>query len=645
MTAAVLIAADSEPGQPYISPDDLASIGPLWDEAVEEHLMPLVAGVWDDSAGMIHVEMLDATDVDFPFPSVGSVTAEEYLAQARNVYSFIGDDLWQTARAQLAEGFAAGESIPQLTDRLRASAGLTARRAALVARSSVIEASNAGSIATARASGIEMQKEWIATPDERTRPTHHTADGQKVPLADPFTVGEFSADVPGDPGLPRQEKYNCRCTVGFVMTDAVAKQATRDAQPEPPLPGTSGATDNRITDNPNPILPEVGVEGDIVRAYADLVSGRRSGDLGWVSLTDLRKKLGNGHTRAEVDKALDRMIERPDVRLMEELNPRVLTDADRAAAVEIGGQARNVIKIEGARPAATAATAQDRAALRKAARARQKSIAAVEPFADFAAEVDKVAFLRRGQRFDAEAEKIFRQRVDLLEASGVPEAELAGVRAAIESRRISKVREEAKKLSDDKGLSPIGKAGQRVGFDENLHQPLVDGTVFNDGELVQIYQQGYVVTIGKDTVQLDRAKVIRIEAPPLPGTLTAASEVQTGAMVALVPAEAECARLAVDGGEPPDQLHMTGLYLGDAADWTPGDQAAVVDAARGCAAAVEPFTGDGFALSMFNPGGDDPCVVLGLSGQPVADFFTALDAAFASFAGRMPISISPGSRT
>ncbi len=417
MTAAVLVAADTPepdgpPGQPYISPDDLASIQPLWDEAVDEHLMPLVAEVWDDSAGMIHAEMLDATDVDFPFPSVGSVTAEEYLAQARNVYSFIGDDLWQTARAQLAEGFAAGESIPQLADRLRGSAGLTARRATLVARSSVIEASNAGSIATARASGIEMQKEWIATPDERTRPTHHTADGQKVPLADPFTVGGFSADVPGDPGLPPQEKYNCRCTTGFVMTDAVAKQATRNARPEPPLPGTSGVTDNRITANPNPILAEV-----------------------------------------------------------------------------------------------PPAPAQDRAATRKAARARQKAIADVEPAARFAAEIDNIANARRGLPFNAEARKILTQRLAQAEADGIPAADLAAVRAAVDARDLARVRAEAQTYANSRGLSPIGSAGERLPFDPASMQTVDGAAAIGDGDLVEVIRQGHVLTLTGEEIQLDRAVV------------------------------------------------------------------------------------------------------------------------------------------
>jgi hypothetical protein len=39
------------------------------------------------------------------------------------------------------------------------------------------------------------------------------------------------------------------------------------------------------------------------------------------------------------------MIEQPDVHLMAELNQRSLTEDDRNAAVEIGGQPRHLLKI------------------------------------------------------------------------------------------------------------------------------------------------------------------------------------------------------------------------------------------------------------------------------------------------------------
>lgn len=100
--------------------------------------------------------------------------------------------------------------------------------------------------------------------------------------------------------------------------------------------------------------------------------------------------------------------------------------------------------------------------------------------------------------------------------------------------------------------------------------------------------------------------------------LVAAAEPQTGAMVALIPSDADIARLAVDGGTPPEELHLTLAYLGEAADIPPDVQATVVDRLRGAMTSVGLVEADGFAVSVFNPGevnDRDPCVVVGVSGD------------------------------
>ncbi len=253
--ASVLVAADGDgpvpaqepdvpegdglpPGQPYVSPDDLASIPPAWQSVVADNLVPIAAEIWYESAAAIYASMVDATGA-MGIPSVNSLAAEQYLARARNTFDEVGDHLWGVARAELLDGFERGESIPELAQRLRDSAGIAERTGTLVARTQVIEASNAGSIATARVSGLDMLKEWIATPDPRTRPTHIAADGQRQPLSEPFTVGGYSADFPADPSLPPSERYNCRCTVGYVMPEREARQAPEQVAPPEPLPGQS----------------------------------------------------------------------------------------------------------------------------------------------------------------------------------------------------------------------------------------------------------------------------------------------------------------------------------------------------------------------------------------------------------------------
>lgn len=64
----------------------------------------------------------------------------------------------------------------------------------------------------------------------------------------------------------------------------------------------------------------------------------------WVSLTTVRQHLTRW-TREEQDAAL-RLIERlADINLVPESNQKILTQADRAAAVEIGDQDKHLIWI------------------------------------------------------------------------------------------------------------------------------------------------------------------------------------------------------------------------------------------------------------------------------------------------------------
>lgn len=108
-------------------------------------------------------------------------------------------------------------------------------------------------------------------------------------------------------------------------------------------------------------------------------------------------------------------------------------------------------------------------------------------------------------------------------------------------------------------------------------------------------------------------------AEPVQVTIRAADAetVHTGAMVALIPTAEDAARLAVDGGEPADELHVTLAYLGTAADLGAMDRQAVIGDVTSGVRGLWQVTADAFALSVFNPGDTtdrETCIVLGLSG-------------------------------
>lgn len=120
-------------------------------------------------------------------------------------------------------------------------------------------------------------------------------------------------------------------------------------------------------------------------------------------------------------------------------------------------------------------------------------------------------------------------------------------------------------------------------------------------------------------------------------TAAAGEDEQTGAIVALVPADDDAEALAVEDGEPVDELHCTLLYLGEAADLDDDTRNAITGAVGDLAARYAPVTADGFAVSLFNPEGDEPCIVLGLSGAEL----TALHDAVAAVSEASPEQHQP----
>lgn len=103
--------------------------------------------------------------------------------------------------------------------------------------------------------------------------------------------------------------------------------------------------------------------------------------------------------------------------------------------------------------------------------------------------------------------------------------------------------------------------------------------------------------------------------------LSAAADVHTGAMIALIPSEADAARLAVPGGEAAEQLHMTLYYLGDAADWDENDRLAVKDLARRASGWLAPLYAHAFGVAQWNPTGDSPAWVWNIGDRRDGDTF------------------------
>lgn len=230
------------PGEPQSSMDTLGLIATLWAAAVSGTLVGALAGAFVSGARAIGSGLAgllsrrqssrDETREGVnqpPKPLPVAIprrddllrlpTVADYLATAHNRMVNFSDELWTLSRAQLLEGFSLGESLEQLRDRLVSVAGLSEARARTVARTEIVGASNAGSIAAISHLGLVGTKTWEAEHDNRTRLTHKEADATSVPLGDAFIVGGFPLQYPGDPSGPPDEIINCRCGLKYDIDD------------------------------------------------------------------------------------------------------------------------------------------------------------------------------------------------------------------------------------------------------------------------------------------------------------------------------------------------------------------------------------------------------------------------------------------
>lgn len=243
-------------GEPYVSLDDLARIPDAWAAQVGtlEELLALVFADGAETLGELPGESV---------LTVRSLAAARHLALAEPRLRHVGNVLWQQARRQLLEGFQRGESIPQLQTRVRKALRVSEHVATAVARTEVIAASNGGAIWQAKqlaAAGVgPATKTWLATADSRTRRDHRAADGQTVPVDQPFIVGGYALDYPGDPAGPDREVWNCRCTVIWDTDERVQEQLQeRQERFEGPLVAAGGDTvsDVELDDEVGALLME-----------------------------------------------------------------------------------------------------------------------------------------------------------------------------------------------------------------------------------------------------------------------------------------------------------------------------------------------------------------------------------------------------
>lgn len=124
-------------------------------------------------------------------------------------------------KTEIETGIIEGEGVREISERIDGIylENIITNRSKLIARTEVMQASNAGSIAGAKSTGIpNLRKVWLTTRDSRTRPNHEDIDGDKIGIDGVFILGDGSRlNFPGDSslGAAAGQVINCRCTQFF----------------------------------------------------------------------------------------------------------------------------------------------------------------------------------------------------------------------------------------------------------------------------------------------------------------------------------------------------------------------------------------------------------------------------------------------
>ncbi|MBR5874542.1 MAG: hypothetical protein IKY90_07420 [Oscillospiraceae bacterium] len=132
------------------------------------------------------------------------------------LYTKLGIDvnkLKRTVSSEISRGIAAGMMYDEIARNIQFRTNAPISRAKTIVRTEghrIQQASAEDARQVAKSKGADVVKQWDATLDGDTRPTHRALDGQIRETDEPFEMHGKKAMYPGDFGDPAED-CNCRC--------------------------------------------------------------------------------------------------------------------------------------------------------------------------------------------------------------------------------------------------------------------------------------------------------------------------------------------------------------------------------------------------------------------------------------------------
>lgn len=184
------------------------------------------AGVYAEGMNFATYEIEHGAKANTSFTLYNKNTVMELVANEPDLlpqaaFDKAKDTAWNSRHVTSAvtQAVLQGQTVPQLAASIAGIAAMDQRAAMKAARTAMTSAHSLGKLKgyeRAAGMGIDVEKQWLAALDSRTRGSHRHLDGEVVKLDAEFSNG---LKYPGDPDGPASEVYNCRCTLVPVIVD------------------------------------------------------------------------------------------------------------------------------------------------------------------------------------------------------------------------------------------------------------------------------------------------------------------------------------------------------------------------------------------------------------------------------------------
>jgi phage portal protein BeeE len=137
--------------------------------------------------------------------------AMEFLAGRQNKMKGVSDDIFERIKEQIAQGMVDGDGIGGMAKRIRGEFNdISEGKARVVASTETSAAYGSSRDLAMKTAGIRW-KRWLTSGLDNVRDAHEAANGQTVPVDEPFHVGGEDLDYPGDPNGKPGNVINCHC--------------------------------------------------------------------------------------------------------------------------------------------------------------------------------------------------------------------------------------------------------------------------------------------------------------------------------------------------------------------------------------------------------------------------------------------------